>query len=234
MIARQTIGAGLILDLHHDDRVLRIDLAQMMHQRGKGLAVGLQRFTAERRKRIMKGSVFPHHARETPVVQLDPARRILRVGVFPGGKPQQHQPQVPGAGLFQQRVDHRKVEMPLLRLDLLPGDGHFHRVDVERLHRRPDTRQGTGPGAGIVGLRAQHQERRSIDDQRMAPLLLHDMGRVACLGDSRDGRHKQRGKQTGDHLAQAVHPALASQPCLPEWKPVVTLSTCGRSIRFRP
>src|SRR4051812_31937778 len=93
-----TQTADLVLNLHHDNRMLRIDILDVTHQRSERPGVGLNRILAKRTQRTralllhvpgQKGTdsaVGPHledHGWKALWVCLDPARRIARARVLP-------------------------------------------------------------------------------------------------------------------------------------------------------
>ncbi len=147
----------------------------MLHEGNEGPAIRLQRGRGVRRQRTDAAPVAGDHAGEAGVIGLHPARRVGRAVVLPGGKPQQHQAHVVFTRLLQQRIDEGEIELAFLRLDLLPGDRHLHRIGTDDLHRRPHCLQRCGVVAGVVDLRAQHQEGLAIHQQRMPAILAGEL-----------------------------------------------------------
>jgi hypothetical protein len=92
----------------------------------------------------------------------------------------------------EDRVDDARVVPARLRLELLPVDGNLESVDAERLRRRPDLGKDGRPGARVVALRAEDEKRLTVDDQGVAPVLLHEVGQRR-VGGPRGGRREQAG-----------------------------------------
>ncbi len=174
-VAHAAVGARLVLRLDHDHGVLRVHFFQVLHEGDECLAVGIQGGLRMRRQRTDRLAFAGDHAREALVVGLDPMRRVLRAVVLPGRKPQQHQPYLVLARRIEQRIDEGKIEPAFFRLHLFPGDRHLHGVGTEHLHGRPHLVHDAGIVAGVVDLRAQDQERRSIDHQRMLAVLADEL-----------------------------------------------------------
>ena len=152
-----------------------VGLLQVLHQRDERALVRGQRGRRMRRQRIQHLALGVDQPRKTRVVELHPLGRVVRAVVLPGGEPQQHQAHVMLARLAQQRVEEREIELAFDGLDLLPGDGHADGVGLQLLHRRPDLWQHGRPGAGVVHLRAEHEERRAVDHERGATVARHDL-----------------------------------------------------------
>jgi hypothetical protein len=209
VVAHQLVAAGLVLDLDHNHRVLRVSLAQMRHQPRERARVRRQRFLAVRAQRVMRAAVGMAHAREAAAVGLDPERRVACPGVLPGREPQQHQPLVVRSGLLEQRVDEGEIEPTLDRLDLLPRDRHQQRVGADPFDRRPHLLEHARIVRRVVRLRAEDQERLAIDDQGRANVT---GGEVRRLGPGRDRSQRQQGtSQRGesDPLPHASSPVFA-------------------------
>ena len=178
---------------------------QIGHQPDEGALVRFQRRAEHRRQDVMILAVAGLHPGEAAIVELDPIGRIAGRRVLPGPEPEQHDPLVMRAGLVEQRLDEAEVELPLARLDLLPGDGNLDRVGMQPVEHRPDLRQRAGIVAGIVDLRAQHQEGLAIDDQRVAAGARDDMWHRGLLGPA-GPRDRQRAQRP--HQCQSQSPAL--------------------------
>lgn len=191
-VAHAAVGARFVLRLDHDHGVLRIDLLQMLHEGDEGLAVCIQCGLRMRRQRADRLALARHHTRKALVVGLDPMRCIRRAVVLPGRKPQQHQPHLVLARLRQQRIDEGEIELAFFRLDLLPGDRHLHGVGAQHLHCRPHLVHDPGIVAGVVDLRAQDQERRTIDQQRMLAVLADELRHWRLCSRCRCGGRRSR------------------------------------------
>ncbi len=216
-VAHEAVGADLVLDLHHEDGVsCLVDLREMAHQRDERLLVGLQRLRAEGRQAVARLAVAVEHAREAPVVELDPFRRVRRACVLPGAEPQQHQVHLVLARLRQEGVDVAEIELALDRLDLFPRHRDLDRVGVDVLRRRPDLAECRRIVAGIVDLHAQHRERRAVDEQCRAAAFVHQVRQLRGRGmRARDacGRQRQRGEGNGEDLAHSrAHWILWKRP----------------------
>ena len=68
IVSRDTIAAGFIFNLHHDDAVLRIVIAQIFHELDESLSVGRQRLPSMGAQHIMVFALFRLHARKTLAV----------------------------------------------------------------------------------------------------------------------------------------------------------------------
>ena len=163
-IAREAEGADLVLHLHHQHGVLLgVDLLEMLHQRSEGALVGLECFLTEGGQAVAVLAGLVDHAREAPVVELDPGRRVLRAGVLPGAEPQQHDAHLVLAGLLEQGVDEGEIEAALDGLDLLPGHWYLDGVGLDVGDGGPDLVQGLGVVAGVVDLGAEDGEGLAVD-----------------------------------------------------------------------
>ena len=67
------------------------------------------------------------------------------------------------AGLGEQRIYQRKVELALPWFYLLPVDGRFEGIGMHRFDGLPDFGQQGGPGAGVMTLAAEDQEGLAVD-----------------------------------------------------------------------
>jgi hypothetical protein len=155
----------------------------------------------------------------------------MLAAVFPGAEPEQDQPQAMFAGLGQQRIDDAVIVMPFGGFELLPVDGHFHRIDAQVFHGRPYLRQHRRPGARIVNLSAQHEERRTIHEERITPVSAHQArdGALLHLGEQ---RHRHQGRQEHSDL---LHPP-ASYRATSEYSRTVdaALPASGSAVRANP
>src|SRR5690349_413537 len=128
MVPAVTQTADLVLDLHHDDRMLRIDIPDMTHQCSEGPGVCLNRLLAKRTQRPCAllfhvlgqkrtySAIGPHledHGRKTLWVCPDPVRRIARTRVLPSCEPDQHETHIPLSCLIDLIVNERKIELAL-------------------------------------------------------------------------------------------------------------------------
>jgi hypothetical protein len=146
-----------------------------MHERGKCSLICIERILRMRRQRIDFSAFRVGYVRDIRFVQLDEFRRVMAAAILPGAEPQQHQVQMMLTRPGKQCMQQRRIKMAALRLELLPVDRHFDGVQMQVLGCRPDLGQLRWPRTRIVHLRAQHQIRRTIDKQREATVLLHNM-----------------------------------------------------------
>ncbi len=98
---------------------------------------------------------------------------------------------LPGPG--EERIDPGKIEASFDRLDLLPADGDLDGVGMDRVDRRPDLRQRSRIIAAVVGLRAEDQERRIVDEQLVPAVALYDSWQRRDLGSNVCRSGKQQG-----------------------------------------
>ncbi len=141
-----TQAANLVLNLHHDDRMLRIDILDMTHQRSEGPGVGFDRILAKRTQRPrtlsfhvlgQKGThsaIGPHlddHGREAFWVCLDPVRRIARARVLPSCEPDQNEPHISLSCLVDLVVNEREIKLALFWLHQFPANGADHCIEVK-------------------------------------------------------------------------------------------------------
>ena len=102
-IAIAAVGeqTGLVLDLHHRDRAVRIGIDEVADQRLERRGVGLAQLRAEDRENRLRGRAliaeglhalrFDHDAREPPRVAAHPCGRVGRRRVLERAEPQEHQ-----------------------------------------------------------------------------------------------------------------------------------------------
>jgi hypothetical protein len=199
VVARQAVGADLVLHLHHDHGALRlVHLLQVGHQRDEGALVRRQGLGTEGRQAVARLALRIEHAREAGVVQLDPGRRVLRAGVLPGREPQQRDPHAAFARLREQGVHEGEIETALDGLDLLPGHRHDDGVGLGIGHRRPHLLERLDRVARVVHLRAQHQEGLAVDQQRMTPVALDQPRQLRRGGGAgEDGGQGRKRRQSG-------------------------------------
>ncbi len=204
-------GARFVLDLHHDDGVLRVDRLQVAHQRDEGALVGFEHLPRERRRRVDRPPVRADHpsGRIDLRILLDPQRHIVRTAILPGREPEQDQADVVLAALVDESIHHRVIEHPGPRLELFPVDRHFNGVGVEGFDGRPDLRHHAWPRAGIVDLRPQDQKRRTVDQQGVASLLVHQprQGRGGRPGVCARGQSKQTTNQQRESACSREGPS---------------------------
>ena len=156
------------------DRALRVGGFEVAHQRGEGRLIGLERGGCVGRWRIRGVAVLIDHVEIAAGLELHPFRHVVLAAVLPGAEPEQHQADMMLARLGEQGVDHGVVELALAGFELFPVDRHLDRIGMQVLDGRPDFGQHGGPGAGIIGLRAQHEERGIVDEEGEAPVFLHE------------------------------------------------------------
>ena len=163
---------------------MRIVIAKVADQRHERALVRLQRGARVGGEDVMVLAVRRLHAREAAIVGLHPVGRVVRAAVLVRAEPQDDDALAMRPRAVEQRVDERQVEPALLGLDLLPCDWHLDGVGVDTVEHRPNLGQCGGIVARVVHLRAQHQERRAVDHQRVA---------TVTRGDARDGRRRRIG-----------------------------------------
>ena len=98
----------------------------------------------------------------------------MLTAVFPRAKPKQNQVNAMRAGLRENTVDLRVVELTLPGLELLPIDGNLQCIGVQVFNGGPHFWKCRRPVAGVVGLRAKHQKGRTVDHQGIASILLNN------------------------------------------------------------
>ncbi len=125
---------------HHDGVLLPVDYAEVLHESGECLCVGISVFIAERSKNLDGSAVFGPCTRKPLLIRLDPGGRIARHAVLPRTKPQDDDLQVILARRSDEVVDERKIKFPFLRFDELPVHRHQNRIHVHRFQLRPDGR----------------------------------------------------------------------------------------------
>ena len=179
VIPRGTVGAHLVLHLHHDHRALAIDFFQVTHQLHKRPLVRLECAAVVGRQGVQGFAILGLYPGKALVVQLDPRRGIVRSVVFPGGEPQQHQAHVFFPRLLDQGIDEGKIEVAFLRFHLFPGHRNHQGVRVHLLHHRPYIRQGGGVVGRVVGLGREQQVGLAIDHQGVAAITGLDVGEIA-------------------------------------------------------
>ena len=100
-------------------------------------------------------------------------------------------------GAREKLIHDRVVELARLRLELLPIDRDFEGVGLGRLDGRPDPGQHRRPGAGIVALRAEDQERRAVHDQRVTSVFTHQMRQEVLICSCPRGARECYGHAAG-------------------------------------
>ena len=176
-------GAGLVLDLDHDDGVLRaVDGLEVLHEGGEGGDVGGEVVGGAGRHDVEQLAVCGLLARVGFGVGLDPLGDVVVLAVLPGAEPEEHEAEMVFARLVDEEVDVAEVEGALGGLHLLPVDGRLGGVDVHGLEGAPRGGEGGGPGAGVVDLRAEHEEWLAIDDHGEMAVALFNVGDVGGLG----------------------------------------------------
>ena len=80
---------------------------------------------------------------------------------------------------------------------------------------RPDLGQHGGIIAAVVGLRAEHQERRAVDDQRVTAGAMLEVGQGSRLSSCGHCRERER---RGDKAAVNVkRPTHFPDRCIARW-----------------
>ena len=176
------VEAHFVLHLDHDDGLVHgIDLLDMLHHGGVGLAVGFGRRHAEGAQDRELLALLGECGRILGIVLLDPDRVVGAHAVLPAAEPEDGELEVVGTGGLDHLVDDGEVELALHGLDLLPGhDGEdgihaaFLEVLPERLH------VGRAGGGGVAELAREGEERLTLDDQLGdgTPLLEMGLGKV--------------------------------------------------------
>ena len=89
------------------------------------------------------------------------------------------------AAFLEEGIDDGEIELALLGFDLFPVDGHFDGVGVHGFDGAPDAGHHVGPGAGVMGLAAEHEEGLAIDEEGVAAVLGDDFGHIVGGGWAR-------------------------------------------------
>ena len=173
VVAGRSPCAGLVLHLHNDHRALRVKRLQVAHERGEHADIQLLRRGTERRWRIRRSPVLVRQMEITRRVGLHPLGHVVLAAVLPCAEPEQIQTDMVFARLGDDGVHHRVVVLFRLWFELLPVDRDLERIGVEILDGRPYLRKHARPAARIMRLGPQHQVRRAIHHQSVAPILLH-------------------------------------------------------------
>jgi len=163
VVPRAAKDARLILDLQADDSVLAVLVAQEPAQGYESRPVRRQRGLTVRGQRPDRRSSDRDDPWEALRRPLHPSRSVVHVSVLPRSEPEQDEAHAIVVRQDQQVADRVPDKTPLLRLDLLPIDGHFHGVSVQLLNRTKSL-LGLRPAvaAGVVRLPAQREERTTI------------------------------------------------------------------------
>ena len=135
-----------------------------------------------RRRRIHAATLLADDARVFVRLAFHPRRNVMRAAIFPGAKPEQHQPHIMLARLLDDGVNHRRVELARFRLKLFPIDRDFERVGVKIFDGRPDFGQHRRPCTGIVALCAEDEERRTVHNQGMVSVFSHELRKRIVVG----------------------------------------------------
>src|SRR4051794_2994016 len=129
MVPAVTQTADLVLNLHHDDRMLRIDILDMTHQCSEGPGVSPNCVPAKRTQRPRAllfhvlgqkrtySAIRPHlqdHGWKALRVCPDPVRSIARTRVLPSCEPDQHETHTSLSCLIDLVVNEREVKLALL------------------------------------------------------------------------------------------------------------------------
>ena len=114
------------------------------------------------------------------------------------------------ARLRQEHVDQGVIVLPGPRLELIPVDRRFDRVDMHVLQGWPQPWKHGGPGAGVSDLCSQHQIGSIVDKQSEASILFDQarqrMGinrNLLYLGVQRSG--SEGGRKNGDRSRIQFH-----------------------------
>ena len=146
----------------------------MAHKSCEGVCVRVHGGLRKRRRRIDALPVLVDNMGIPFRVELGPLRHVVLAAVLPRTEPKQNKVNVMRAGLRENTVDLRVVELTLLGLKLLPVNGNFECIGMQILNCGPHFWKRRRPVARVVGLRTQHQKWRTIDHQSIAAVLLND------------------------------------------------------------
>ena len=125
----------------------------------------------------------------------------MGAAVLPGGEPEGHPADLVLAAFLEEGIDDGEIVLALDGLDLLPIDGHFNGVGVHGFDGGPHAGHHARPGAGVVGLAAEHEEGRAIDEEGVAAVLGDDFGHVGGGGGlAADGGDGGQEGGTGEDL----------------------------------
>ena len=126
------------------------------------------------REHVQTLAMFVNHSRILHRIGLDPVGNVMHSSVLPRAEPEQDEVHAVGARLLYQFIHNRKIEAAGPRLQLLPVDRCFDCVRMDGLNRRPNLGQHRRPGARVVDLRTQNEERLAIDQQRVAVVFFDE------------------------------------------------------------
>ena len=174
-------------------------IAQIGHELDERARVRRERRRAVRAEDAVILAGLGLHPGETAIVELHPIGRVRERRVLPRPEPQKHDALVVRARLIEQGLQEGEVEPPLLRLDLLPRDRHLDGVGADPVEHRPRCRERGGIVGRVVDLRAEHEERRAIDDQRVPAVAAFDPRQLRRrLGQCRRAEQAARRQQARD------------------------------------
>ncbi len=206
VIADGSVCAGFVLHLHHQHRSFRISVLEVLHEGGEGALVRFEGCRGKRGRRVNQLSALIGHMGIALGIELHPFGHIVLAAVLPGAEPEQNQVNVVLAGLGEDGVHRRVIELPLLGLELLPVDRRFERVGMEVFDGGPHLGERGRPVAGVVRLRAQHQKRRAVHQQCIASILLDQAGYRALRGLSIELTGEECSPKCGQNSGSYFHP----------------------------
>ena len=91
------------------------------------------------------------------------------------------------ARAFDELIHIDEIKLPFGALDLLPVNGGFNGVSVESGHGIPYLRKFAGPGAGVVNLSAENEERLAVHQKCESAIFLDQLGSIG-----REGRGQEK------------------------------------------
>ncbi len=170
--------ADFVFHLDHDHRVpLAVHGLDVPHEGRKGAGVGVAVRQAEGTEDL--DALGPARrpdlgSREALEVPLHPVGRVARLPVLPTPEPQEHEAHVVAPCALDHAVKHVEVELSFLGLDLGPGNGGQHAVELRGNELGPYVLHVLEAGGGVVAQFArQGQKGLAVNDQlRGGPLLL--------------------------------------------------------------
>jgi hypothetical protein len=174
VIAQGSPGACFVFDLHDQHRSLRIYRLQVLHESSESAYVRFQGGPRKRRGRVHSFPILVDYVSVLFRIELHPLGHVVLAAVLPCAKPEQNKVNAMRAGLRENTVDLRVVELTLSGLELFPVDRDFECIGMQILDRGPHFWKHCRPVARVVGLRTKHQKWRTIDHQGIAAILVND------------------------------------------------------------
>ncbi len=196
-VAHASDVARFVLHLDEEDGVLVVvDLFEVVHQCGEGCLIGVQSVLRDGREHVDRLSIGANDPWKARGIGFDPGRSVVHVAVLPCAKPQKNDVEIVRASTVDYSVDVGEIELTWLTLELLPVNRGFDSVGMQSGHGLPHLRQFAGPGARVVNLPAEDEERLAINEEGVAAILLHEAWWFGCgsLGAGGGKENEEKGK----------------------------------------